>query len=297
MTRRVVDSALVEEQRLAKSLQTIDFQTVWSAAAERHPGKPAAGPCRICNGRFGPVLDSTELIRGISFLTAHAVVDGALVLEQVSSTRHHDDLDSVPPMDAIAAFETLSRAESFLWSCGDSRFPEIAPNRRGWVTIEKQRRGRGHGIQTVTLHPREPKSLVRERAHIARHGAGLAALMETRGPTELLVGEFRGGLAAAVPMAAKRAFETVIWFRPSARGGLSDLTGNQRWGLAQAVREITGALRLELGVRGLPERYRWQLVAAPDLEPYLRITTPPDLVVHDGPSEWVERLRSHIGVE
>ena len=297
MVRRRIDPALLAEQRLADSLQSLDFVTVLNAAAERPRTVARGGACRWCAGRFGPVLDTTELVRGRSFLTAHAVVDGTLVLKQVTSTDHRDDLDSVPPMDAIALFEGMARAEAFLAACGDSRWPETAPGRRGHVAIAKRRRPGGHGTQTIALYSREPQWLLRERAFVARHGVGTASALETRNPVELLVGEFRGGLAAAVPAATTRAFEVVIWFRPGAIGALADLSGNQRWGLAQAVREITGALRLELAVRGLKEDYGWRLVAGPGIEPHLRIATPRTTTVHDGPAEWVGKLRSHIGVE
>ncbi len=297
MARREVDVALLEEQRLARDLKAIDFASVMAAAAERRPARRGPGPCPTCHGSFGPVVEAVELVRGQSFVTAHAVVDGELELRQFSSTIHQDDLDTVPPMDAIALFEVLSKAESFLLSSGDPRFPETAAGRRGWVTIEKLRRAHGHGYQSIRLHAQEPKCVARERVFAARHGAGRASVMETCNSAELLVGEFRGGLAAAVPGDPRRAFETLVWFRPSATGLLCDLTGNQRWGLAQALRELTGALRLELSVRGLPERYAWRLIAGPGLEPYVQIVAPRSVEVSDGPREWVERLRSHIGVE
>lgn len=297
MTRRRIDPALLAEQRLADHLATVDFATVLAAAAERPRTAAQGGACRWCAGRFGPVIDTTELVRGRSFLTAHAVVDGALVLKQVSSTRHRDDFDSVPPMDAIALFEALARAEAFLAACADPAWPEIAPGRRGHVAIAKRRGARSHGTQSITLHREPPRWLLREREFVARHGAGSASFLELKNPPELLVGEFRGGLAAAVPAAPKRAFEMVIWCRPGATGALADLSGNQRWGLAQAVRELTGALRLELAVRGLPEVYGWRLVAGPGIEPHVRIVTPRTTVVRDEPSQWVERLREHIGVE
>ena len=297
MAKREIAAPLVEEQRLARDLKTVDFATVLAAASERQPARERASPCSICGGSFGPVLDTLDLLKGRSLLTAHTASEGVLELRQISSTRHRDDLDTVPPMDAIALFEQLAKAESFLLASGDSRFPQTAAGRRGWVTIEKQRRSRGHGFQSIRLHATEPASLVRERAFIAKHGAGRPSVLETRNPTDLLIGEFRGGLAAAVPADAKRAFESVIWFRPSTTGVLCDLTGNQRWGLAQAVREVTGALRLELAVRGLPERYAWRFVGGPGVEPYLHLVTPRELLVPDGAREWVERLRSHIGVE
>ena len=298
MALREVEKAFLEEQRLASDLKTLDFATVHAAAAERRPAPaPGSGPCRTCHGGFGPVLDAVELVRGQAFLTAHAAAGDVLELRQFSSTIHRDDLDTVPPMDAIALFEQLAKAESFLLASGDSRIPETGPGRRGWVTIEKRRRPRAHGFQTIRLHAREPKSVARERVFMAKHGAGRPSHLETKNPPELLVGEFRGGLAAAVPAQPQRAFDMIIWFRPGATGVLSELTGNQRWGLAQAVREITGALRLELAVRGLPERYSWRLVAGTGLEPYVRIVTPPEVEVGDGPREWVEQMRSHIGVE
>jgi hypothetical protein len=297
MAARRIDPALVAEQRLADRLQALDFATVRAAAAERTVTASRGSTCRWCAGRFGPVIDTTELVRGRSFLAVHGLRGPDLVLKQVSSTRHRDDLDSVPPMDAIALFEALARAEAFLASSGDPAWPEVAPGRRGHVAICKRRNARTHGTQTITLHRDPPAWLVRERQFVARHGVGRASFLETRNPAELLVGEFRGGLVAAVPAAPLRAFETVIWCRPGATGSLADLSGNQRWGLAQAVREITGALRLELAVRGLPEVYGWRLVAGPGIEPYVRIVTPRSTVARDGPAEWVDRLRRHIGVE
>jgi hypothetical protein len=297
---REVDAAALEEQRLARDLAALDFATVHAAAAERSPARPAriaSRPCPICRGAFGPVLDTVDLMSGSTFLTAHAVEQGELELLQVTSTRHRDDLDTVPPMDAIAVFEALSKAEGFLLGSGDSRFPETGPNRRGWVTIEKQRRPRRHGTQLLRLHATEPAIVARERAAIARHGGGLPSQLETRNPAELLLGEFRGGLAAAVPAQPRRAFEIVIWFRPGATGVLADLSGNQRWGLAQAVREVTGALKLELSVRGLPERYAWRFVGGAGLEPWLEIVTPRGTAVADRPQDWVARLKNHIGVE
>jgi hypothetical protein len=302
--RREIDAATISEQRLARDLASIDFASVAAAAAERRPLERAlGGPCPVCHGAFGPVLDATELVRGQTLLTAHSFADGVLELRQISSTRHGDDLDAVPPMDAITLFENLSKAQSFLLLGGDARFPESgrAPDggttRRGWITITKKRRARGHGFQSIRLHPSEPESVARERAFVARHGAGRPSVLETRNPGELLIGEFRGGLAAAVPEGPTRAFETIVWFRPSATGLLCDLTGNQRWGLAQALREVTGALMLELSVRGLPERYAWRWIEGPGLEPFLRIVTPKTTIVRDEPKEWVEKLRAHIGVE
>lgn len=297
MAPRKVDPALLAEQRLAENLGALDFATVLTAAVERPQAQARGGACRICAGRFGPVLDVSQLVRGASFVTADGVVDDALVLRQVSSTHHGDDFDTLPPMDAITLVESLARVDAFLSACGDERWPAHADGRRGHVAIAKRRHDRRHGSQLVTFHPREPRWLLRERAFVARHGVGYASWMETRSDETLLVGEFRGGLVAAVPPVPRRAFEVVIWFRPGATGSLADLSGNQRWGLAQAVREITGALRLELAVRGLPESYGWRLVAGPGLEPHLRIVTPRETVVADGPTDWVERLRSHIGVE
>lgn len=294
---RRVEPALLAEQRLASTLAAIDFAAVWAAAAERPLSQSRGGPCRICSGRFGPVIDTTELFRGTCFLTAHGLRGDALVLKQVTSTKHREDLDSVPPMDAITVFEALARAESFLASSGDERFPETSPGRRGHVSIAKRHHDGGHGTQSLTLHATAPKWLLREREFVARHGAGLPSFLETRTPAELLVGEFRGGLAAAVATAPQRAFELYIWCRPGATGALSDLSGNQRWGLAQAIRELTGALRLELAVRGLPADYGWRLVAGAGIEPYVRLVTPRTLQVADGPRDWVEKLRSHIGVE
>lgn len=301
MTAKAIDPAVLAEQRLASDLTTLDFATVFQTAAERTPagGRPHVKleSCRMCGGSIGPVIDSTELFQGVTFVTAHAVERGTLELRQISSSRHRDDLDTVPPMDAITIFERLSKVERFLLSSGDSRFPETGEGRRGHVTITKSRAGGGHGFQRLRLHAAEPPTVVRERARVARHGAGLPALLETRSPKELLVGEFRGGVAAAMPANPRRAFETIVYLRPSGTGLLCDLTGNQRWGLAQAMREITGALRLELSVRGLPVRYSWRFVAGAGLEPYLRIVAPRDVTVHDGPAEWVGRLRAHIGVE
>jgi hypothetical protein len=294
---REVDSAFLEEQRLARDLAALDFATVLAAAAERTPPPDRGGACAICRGSFGPVLDSVDLLKGRCFLTAQSAREDMVELRQVTSTRHRDDLDTVPPMDAIAVFEAMAKAEAFLLANGDPRFPETGPKRRGWVTLEKNRRPRRHGLQTLRLRATEPPWLARERAAIARHGAGRPSALETRNPTELLLGEFRGGLAAAVPADPRRAFEIVIWFRPSTTGVLTDLTGNQRWGLAQAVREVTGALRLELSVRGLPERYAWRFVGGPGIEPYLHVVTPRGTIVHDAPTAWVERLRAHIGVE
>lgn len=297
MAPRQIASALLAEQRLSGDLKTLDFAAVLAAAEERRPGKPQAGPCSICRGAFGPILDVAELVRGQSLLTAQRVDGDVLELRQVSSTIHGDDTDSVPPMDAIALVEALAKAESFLLSSGDARWPETRAGRRGWVTIHKHRRPRGHGFQTLRLHATEPPIVARDRAFTKLHGAGVPALLETRNPAELLVGEFRGGLAAQVPAAPRRPFETILYCRPGTTGLLCDLSGNQRWGLAQALRELTGALRLELEVRGLPVRYSWHLHAAEGLEPYVRIAAHPSIAVDDGPREWVERLRNHIGVE
>jgi hypothetical protein len=299
---RQVDAAVVAEQRLARGLAQIDFASVFAAAAERAPAEPRPDAnghvgCPICRGHFGPVVDSTELMKGVTFLTANQVVGDELELVQVSSTRHRDDLDSVPPMDAIAIFDALVKTEEYLLASGDPRFPESGPKRRGWVVVSKRRRAHGHGRQSIWLRASEPLAVARERELVAKNGGGTPSLLETRNPAELLIGEFRGGLAAAVPREPRCAFETVIHCRPSATGCLSDLNGNQRWGLAQAIREITGALRLELSVRGLPERYGWQVVAAVGIEPYVRIVTPRTTVVSDAPREWVEKLREHIGVE
>src|SRR5262245_19690238 len=106
MAPREVDVAFLEERRLDRDLKTIDFASVWAAAAERSPVavRERGGPCPVCHGGFGPVLDAVELIRGSAFLCAHSIDGDVLELRQFSSSRHGDDLDSVPPMDAIAIF-------------------------------------------------------------------------------------------------------------------------------------------------------------------------------------------------
>jgi hypothetical protein len=243
------------------------------------------------------VLDVVELVRGQSLLTAHQVVGDTLELRQITSTLHRDATDSVPPMDAIALIEAMAKAESFLLSSGDARWPETRDGRRGWVTIECHHRAKGHGFQTIRLHAQEPARVARARAYTKKHGAGLPAVLETRNPADLVVGEFRGGLAAQVPELPRRAFETILYCRPGATGLLSDLSGNQRWGIAQALREITGALSLELAVRGLPVRYTWRLHAGEGLEPYIRIAAHNKITVADTPRDWVERLKNHMGVE
>ncbi len=285
------------EQRLAHDLKTLDFASVLAAAAERRPGTPARGDCALCRGAFCPVVDVVDLVRGQALLTAHRVDGDALELRQVTSTLHADDTDTLPPMDAISIVEQLAKAESFLLSSGDSRWPESRTGRRGWVEIGKRRRSRGHGFQTIRLLAGEPKRVQRDREFARRHGGGRPSVLETSNPPELLVGEFRGGLAAALVAEPRRAFETILYCRPSATGLLSDLSGNQRWGLAQALRELTGALKLELSVRGLPVRYAWRLHAGEGIEPYVRIAAHRSIAVGDGPREWVERLKSHIGVE
>lgn len=297
MPLRQIPAARIAEQRLAHDLKALDFATVLAAATERSPGAPKRGPCSICRGAFGPVLDVVELVRGQSLLTAQRVAGDTLELRQITSTIHRDATDSVPPMDAIALVEALAKAESFLLSSGDARWPETRAGRRGWVTIESRRRVRGHPYQTIRLHANEPRSVARMREFAKRHGAGLPSLLETRNPGELLVGEFRGGLAAQVPERPRRAFETILYCRPGATGLLCDLSGNQRWGIAQALREITGALSLELAVRGLPVRYSWRVHAAEGLEPYVRIAAHRSIAVGDAPRDWVERLKDHMGVE
>jgi len=294
---RQIPAALVAEQRLAHDLKALDFATVLAAAGERTPGAPQRGPCAICRGAFGPILDVVELVRGQSLLTAHRVDGDTLELRQITSTIHRDATDSVPPMDAIALIEALAKAEGFLLSSGDPRWPETRHGRRGWVTIESHHRAKGHPFQTVRLHAQEPRRVARARAFTQRHGAGLPSVLETANPAELVVGEFRGGLAAQMPVAPRRAFETILYCRPGATGLLSDLSGNQRWGIAQALREITGALSLELAVRGLPVRYAWRLHAGEGLEPYIRIAAHRSIAVADTPRDWVERLKNHMGVE
>jgi hypothetical protein len=294
---REIEPALIEELLLARDLASLDFRTVRAAAEERGAAARDASGCAICRGSFGPVLEQVELLRGRSFLTADRVRDGALELLHVSSSRHRDDLDSVPPMDAITIFEMLAKAEAFLLSSGDPRFAESGPGRRGWVSIEKRRRAGRHGRQLLRLLPSEPKAVARERRRIARHGGGWPSQLETRNPPELLLGEFRGGLAAAVPAEPSRPFSIVIYARPGATGTLSDLSGNQRWGLAQAVREITGALRLELDARGLPVSFSWRIVAGTGIEPFVELGAPRSTRVDDGPREWTAVLRSHIGIE
>ncbi|HET6164929.1 MAG TPA: hypothetical protein VFG37_14765 [Planctomycetota bacterium] len=297
MPRRKIAPEIVAEQRLAHDLKTLDFASVLAAASERQPGEPGRGDCPLCRGAFGPVLDAVDLVRGTVLLTAHRVDGDTLELRQITSTIHVDDTDTLPPMDAISVIEQLSKAESFLLSSGDPRWPETRAGRRGWVAIGKQRRARGHGFQTIRLLASEPKHVLRDREFTNRHGGGRPSVLETTNPPELLVGEFRGGLAAQLVAEPRRAFETILYCRPSATGLLSDLSGNQRWGLAQALRELTGALKLELSVRGLPVRYSWRLHAGEGLEPYVRIAAHRSISVADGPREWVERLKSHIGVE
>lgn len=285
------------EQRLAHDLKTLDFASVLAAATERQPGTPGRGDCALCGGAIGPVVDVVDLVRGKALLTAHRVEGDALELRQITSTVHGDDTDSLPPMDAISIIEQLSKAENFLLSSGDPRWPESRADRRGWVEIGKRRRTRSHGFQTIRLLASEPKRVQRDREFTRRRGGGLPSVLETSNPPELLVGEFRGGLAAHVVDEPRRAFETILYCRPSATGLLCDLSGNQRWGLAQALRELTGALKLELSVRGLPVRYTWRLHAGEGLEPYVRIAAHRSISVADGPRDWVERLKSHIGVE
>jgi hypothetical protein len=297
LPRRKIASELVAEQRLAHDLKTLDFASVLAAASERRPGEPARGACALCGGAFGPVLDVVEMVRGQSLLTAHRAEGDVLELRQITSTYHGDDTDTLPPMDAISVIEALAKAESFLLSSGDPRWPETRDGRRGWVEIGKRHRSRAHGFQTIRLLASEPPRVQRDREFTRRRGGGLPSVLETSGPPELLVGEFRGGLAAQLVAEPKRAFETVLYCRPAATGLLSDLDGNQRWGLAQALRELTGALKLELSVRGLPERYTWRLHAGEGLEPYVRIAAHRSISVADGPKEWVEKLKSHIGVE
>jgi hypothetical protein len=297
MALRQIPAALVAEQRLARDLKALDFATVLAAASERSPGAPRRGPCSICRGAFGPVLDVVELVRGQSLLTAHRVRGDTLELRQITSTIHRDATDTVPPMDAIALVEALAKAESFLLSSGDARWPETRAGRRGWVTIESRHRAKGHSFQTLRLHATEPRSVARMREFTKRHGAGLPSLLETGNPAELVVGEFRGGLAAQMPQRPRRAFETILYCRPGATGLLCDLSGNQRWGIAQALREITGALNLELAVRALPVRYSWRLYAGEGLEPYVRIAAHRSIAVDDAPREWVGRLKDHMGVE
>src|SRR5262245_41425749 len=65
---RKVDPALLAEQRLAESLQALDFATVLTAAVERPQALARGGACRICAGRFGPVLDVSQLVRGSGFV-------------------------------------------------------------------------------------------------------------------------------------------------------------------------------------------------------------------------------------
>ena len=100
-----------------------------------------------------------------------------------------------------------------------------------------------------------------------------------------------------MPENPRHPFETVIYFRPSATGFLHEITGDQRWGLAQAIREVTGALRLELCLRGLPETYRWALHCGHEQDVFVRLIAECAVPLDDGPREWTEALREHMGMQ
>jgi len=295
MTLELPD-VLLGEHRMARDLRELSFDLVRDAAAARPRVIRRQAGCRTCLGLSGPVLDMADLLRGRTFTVASSLRDGVLELRQYSSTRHGDDLDTVPPMDAITILDRMAKAEEFLLRHAPGDHETVGTGLRGHVTIAKRRVARRHGYQRLRLHPTAPAVVQRDRAFLRRHGASRAALLELDNPAALTLGEFRGGLVAVIPERPRRAFEIVLYFRPAAQGTLHGLEGNQRWGLAQALRELTGALRLELVRRGLPEDHRWCLHGGPGADLWVGLSASRAGTPGDGPRDWCHALRSHLGL-
>jgi len=281
----ILDDALLEEHTLASDLRDVAFADLVEAAAAHRGGFP------------GPVVDVAELLRGKTFLVADGFRDGLLSLRQYTSTFEEDDLDSVPPMDAVTVFERIRKAEEYLTAQADERFGERRDGRRGYLDVSKSKRAGEPGTQSLRFSSSPSPAQLEDHDYERREGGSVPGRLETETPAELALGEFRGGLTAAIPGVPSCAFDTILYLRPSARGRLCDLTGDQRWGLAQAVREVTGALRLELTVRGHGEEYDWHLHAGPEQDVYLRVTTPAAVQVEDGPAQWAAKLRESLGLE
>ena len=287
---RALAETLLEEHLLSRDIREVSLADIRQAAAERPQVLQRRGGCRSCHGLSGPILDVGDLFQGKTLLTAHACNEDFLEIHQITSTIHSEDLDSIPPMDAIYVIERLAKLEEYLLT------QAAKAGQTGFITIAKRRRQRQHGYQRIRFHHRVPSLIQRDRQYREQHGGSLAELLELNSTPELTLGEFRGGLAAVIPAPPRRPLEIVLFFRPSAAGHLYQLSGDQRWGIAQAIREISGAMKLELCLRGQQESYRWALHAGDGPDTFVRFWADKTDPLNDGPEQWADAMREHLGL-
>ncbi len=296
-TPRELALAALEEHKLAEDIREVTFAQIWKTASEVRE-RPRVPGCSACLGRVGCVIDVGDLGegKGRTFTAIRGLKGDILELKQYTTTIHREDLDTIPPMDAIAVFDRISKVEDYLTTRAPSSVPESEAGRRGHLLVSKHRRQLRHGAQLLRFFPTLPPLLSRDRKLRERLSGSYPAFLETHNDPALQIGEFRGGVVAVFPR-GRRPFEIVLYFRPAMKGRLCQWGGNQRWGMAQAIREVTGALRLELCVRGQPLDYRWWIHAAPGEEAFVRIVPSALVRVSDPQERWAELFRSHVGLE
>ncbi len=285
---------VLREQAHSDDLRTVPFETLASLASSSRLRSSA--DCSLCNAQSGAILDQGDLLGGKTLTVLETANDQGIELRQYTSTDHDEDMDTVPPMDAITVMERISKVEQYLLEEASDHYPPTADGLRGWVTIRKHKRVGRHGFQQVRLQSSEPPWLERERHWRQHNGGSRPARLEVAATAETTVGEFRGGVTALLDPSSPRALEVVLFFRPSCSGWLHQVPGDQRWGMAQAIREVTGALRLELSLRGYPEAYTWVLHAGQNEELFVRLFVSHRVSREGGHESWVRALKDHLGL-
>ena len=289
-------SALISTA-LAEDLRTLDPASVPIPVhtPEPVPGDLPPARCAVCAGRVGVIVDHAALAQGDTFTVLAARGADCIEAWQFSSTDHEMPFHALLPLDAVCVLERAAKCAEWLAHHARALF-QVDPAQT-WLTVSRRRGPGGHDGLRIRLWSREPTVHRRERERTATAGGSRAQHLEIAGNEDHLLGEFRGGLVASIAEPASRSLETLIWFRPSARGELFRWNGDQRWGMAQALREVSGAIALELHRRRLPIRFQWTLHGARDADAYAHLVTPASTRVSDSPQTWASLLRAHLGLE
>jgi galactose-1-phosphate uridylyltransferase len=243
-------------------------------ARRPHDNRDAAGPppeCIVCTGRLTRVIDVADLSNGFTFVNknlypaayphrtdgspaepgarrwdARGVPSYGLHLLQWSSSRHDEDLHTMPPADRLVVFDRLAALERKLLRESAGRFPSARTwggpaGVSGFVQVIKNFGAPvggsvAHGHQQIALTNVMPRRARDDWRFEQERGETFAASMLRENPPELLLKDY-GGAALVIPYFMRRPYDMMLVQRETRARYLHELDRASLAALAEGWRD------------------------------------------------------------
>lgn len=256
-------------------------------AGRPHDDRRAAGPppeCIVCTGRLTRVIDVADLSSGFTFVNKNLYpavyphrADGSpddpgarrwgsrgipsygLHLLQWSSSRHDQDLHTMPLKDRLVVFERLAALERKLLCESAGRFPSARAwggpaGVSGFVQVIKNFGAPvggsvAHGHQQIALTNVMPRKARDDWRFEQTHGETFAAYVLRENPSELLLKDY-GAAALVVPYFMRRPYDMTLIQRETRARYLHELDSESLAALAEGWRDGIALMREALAGMG-----------------------------------------------